>query len=456
MREKRFFVETFGCQMNTADSLEMSRRLVRRGFRPTRLMEKADVVLVNTCTVRDHAEHKALSFLGRLVDWKEEKSGRLIFFAGCAAERLKETLTKRFPQVDWVVGAKSLPAFDRLLDDQIKNNLGFPRVEPTIDWSSEDAPTRNDFSEDWGWFGNNFPSLEDEGPSGFVTVTRGCNFSCAYCIVPAVRGKEIYRPPESVLLEVTDRAERGQREIIFLGQTVNGWNWGGPGPVKRFSDLLRAAADVPGIKRLRFMSPHPFHLSDDLIAVFGDTPSVCPHVHLPVQSGADSVLSRMRRGYTKKIYLKRLDQLRRARPGLSVTTDWIVGYPGETEQEFEETLILAREADFDGAYCFKYSPRAGTASAAVMDDVPEPVKEERHQRLLTLNEEIGRRKTVALVGTCQDVMVESPRGGDGVYNTRTAHNRIMHVLSKTPRNAGDFLSVSVSDVKGKTLHGTAL
>lgn len=432
--------------MNVADGLEMGRRLKARGFSATTDPAEADVFLVNTCTVRQHAEDKALSRLGRLADWRSG-GRRLLVMAGCAAERLGPRLTRRFPQVDLVIGAKSIARFDEILDER---------------WPRAAFDGRREWEEAWGWgTGLDDTALPGEGVAGFVTIMRGCNFSCSYCVVPAVRGREVYRPALSVLDEIAARAARGQWEMTLLGQTVNSYRPAGPNPgpdgrpVADFSDLLRAAAAVPGVGRLRFMSPHPQYIDEKFAALLADAPAVAPHLHLPVQSGSDAVLARMRRNYTREKFLAKARLLRAARPGLSLTTDFIVGFPGESEADFAATASLVAEADIDGAYVFKYSPRPGTASAEGPDDVPDPEKERRHAALQGLLDERTREKLAALVGTEQDILVEAVRadGDRWSWEARTAHNRKMFVRADRPARPGERRRARVTIADGKTLHG---
>lgn len=445
----RFYVETFGCQMNVADSLEMGRRLRARGYRATKNLELADIVLVNSCTVRDHAEHKALSFLGRLADWRKASKNRLLIFAGCAAERLKDRLAHRFPQVDLVAGAKSIGEFDRLLEERL----------PPVSFDG-----KQEWVDAWGWApGLGEMGLPGEGATAFVSIMRGCNYACTYCVVPAVRGRELYRPAASLLAEVVERAAKGQREILLLGQTVNSYRPAGPNPgpegqeIRDFSDLLGMVDAVPDVSRIRFMSPHPFYVDERFAETMGRSRRVAPHIHLPVQSGSDAVLARMRRNYTRGEFVRKVDLLRRHISGLAITTDFIVGFPGETEEDFQATLRLGREADLDGAYTFKYSPRPGTVSAQGADDVPDPVKEERLALLMEETDSRSRKKLAALVGKRQEVLVESVRAeGEGFeLEGRTAHARKMFVKSQQKHGVGELVSVLVERADGKTLHGRA-
>lgn len=438
----KFFVETFGCQMNAADSQEMGRHLLARGFSPTDRAAEADCILVNTCTVRQHAEDKALSYLGRLADWRKADKRRLLVVAGCAAERLGEKLKSRFPQVDLVVGAKSIDRFQDLLEKE------FPHL--AFDAAREERDAWNgDMRID--------ALLPHEKTSAFVTIMRGCNFNCSYCIVPAVRGREIYRPAKSILSEVRQKAALGVKEIMLLGQTVNSYRPDLPNPgaggvdVADFGDLLRAVNAVPGIHRIRFMSPHPHYLNQKFAADMAESKKVCRHMHLPVQSGSDAMLKRMRRNYTRAEYLQRTAMLRRAMPDISITTDFIVGFPGETEEDFKLTLSLAVEAGLDGAFIFKYSPRPGTASADQADDVSQEEKESRHARLSEVTESLSSDKVPSYIGTRAEVLVESIEDGQGVG--RLEKSRKVFFPAAPGTAPGDLVMVDITGATRRSLSG---
>src|SRR5262245_34508346 len=305
----KFYVRTYGCQMNVADSDEMGRHLQARGLVQTEDMDEASVLLVNTCTVRQHAEDRAFSEIGRLKKWKSRQAGRKVVITGCAAERTKEYLENRFPHIDLVVGAKSIEDFGRIVDGLLE---------------------RRDTDEDLEYA---IPAANDK-VSAFVTIMRGCNYSCTYCIVPYVRGRESYHPMEQILSEVRDRVREGAREITLLGQTVNSYHRNGSkGRDTDFADLLEAVAGVDGVDRVRFMSPHPFYMTDRVIETMASVPEVCEAIHLPVQSGSNTVLKKMMRNYTREHYLRLVEKMRAAMPGMTISTDIIVGFPGETDSE---------------------------------------------------------------------------------------------------------------------------
>jgi tRNA-2-methylthio-N6-dimethylallyladenosine synthase len=314
----KFFVRTYGCQMNVADSNEMGRHLKANGLVETQDPDEASVMLVNTCTVRQHAEERAFSEIGRLRKWKARQPGRKIVVTGCAAERTKEYLEGRFPYVDLVVGAKSIEDFEqmthRLLD-------------------------RRETDEDLDYA---VPAVDDK-VSAFVTIMRGCNYSCTYCIVPYVRGREIYHSMDQILGETRDRVREGAREIMLLGQTVNSYKHG----PYRFADLLQADAAVDGVDRVRFISPHPYYMSDRVIETMATVPQICESIHLPVQSGSNTMLKAMARNYTREQYVALIAKMRNVMPGMGLSTDIIVGFPGETEDDFRQTLSMIEELEFD-------------------------------------------------------------------------------------------------------------
>lgn len=373
---KKLFIQTYGCQMNLADSEEMAAHLAARGFELTELLEEADLALVNTCTVRDHAEHRALSLLGRLRRWKREKSGRRIIFAGCAAQRLGEKLKKTFPYLDLISGAKDIDSFSTLLD---KSGL-FPSVPGA---------------------GNN---AAQPGVSGYVTIMRGCDFACSYCIVPSVRGPVHCLPSADILKRAAQKAAEGYPEIVLLGQTVNAWREEG----KTFADLLNEVSALPGVERVRFVSPHPAFITPEFLAAVEHNPKIARHIHLPVQSGSSKVLKEMKRGYTRELFLEKVDALK-AR-GFAVSTDIIVGFPTETPQDFEETLSLVERAGFSAAYCFKYSPRAGTP-AAQMKLWDEKTLEERLDILLNRVRGLAEAAYQRQVGKPVQILMETPDKG---------------------------------------------
>ncbi|MBI4060378.1 MAG: tRNA (N6-isopentenyl adenosine(37)-C2)-methylthiotransferase MiaB [Elusimicrobia bacterium] len=398
----RLHVVSFGCQMSVADGEELASPLKDRGFTAVAEPDAANAIVLNTCTVRQHAEDKALSLIGRLREWKDKDPERVLIVAGCAAERLGPWIQKRFPYVDLVVGAKSIEDYPRIVEEAL--GARFDAL----------AETRQGFDGQGAGAG---PRTGWASPcSAFVTIMRGCNYSCSYCIVPAVRGRELYRPLDTVLAEARAKVALGAKEITLLGQTVNSWHAADGQRQVFFPELLMRMGGIDGLERLRFESPHPHYVTDDMIAAMVGTPAVCGQLHLPIQSGSDRLLKIMRRSYDSAEILDKTARLRRAMPHVEVSTDIIVGFPSETEEDFERTLDLVRRLRPSWSYTFKYSPREGTESAKMADDVPDAAKEERLQRLNALCDELTEEALSARVGRVVEVLDEQGgfgRTGDG-------------------------------------------
>ena len=416
----KYYVRTYGCQMNVADSDEMSRHLKDRGLVPTEDPDQASIYLMNTCTVRQHAEDRAFSEIGRLRRWKSQQPDRKVVITGCAAERTKEFLENRFPHIDLVVGARSIEEFGEIVD-------GLLERRPT-DENLEYA----------------FESLNDKVAT-FVTIMRGCNYSCTYCIVPYVRGRESYRSMGDIVSEVRGRVEEGVKDFTLLGQTVNSYHRDGArGKGTDFADLLEAVAGVDGVERIRFISPHAYYMTEGVIDRMASVPAVCESLHLPVQSGSTPILKSMQRNYTREQYLDLIGKLRRAMPEITISTDLIVGFPGESEDDFGQTLSLVKEARFDWSFVFKYSPRQGTPAAA-MESPPIELIEDRHQECLDLVGDIALDRRAKLVGSSQEVLIEEQNFG------RTRGNHKMHVEGSM--RPGDTVEVRVTRADRATLEG---
>ena len=360
--------------MNEADSEEMFLHLSARGAVRTDKLDEADAVLINTCTVRDHAEHRAISFLGRLSKWKKQNPKRVIIFAGCAAQRLGKQVKKRYPFLDIVSGAKEIEQFAK-----------------TLDTSGLFAPEHQ-------------TAIPATGLSAYVTIMRGCNFNCTYCIVPSVRGPIKCLAAEDILQDATRKAQAGAKEIMLLGQTVNAYQEGNTS----FADLLNRVSEIPGVERVRFTSPHPIYFTPAFLAAIQDNPKIARHLHLPVQSGSSKVLQEMKRGYTREIFLEKVRALQDC--GFNISTDIIVGFPTETEEDFQQTLSLVKEAQFFAAYCFKYSPRQGTP-AAQMPLLSQNILEKRLDILLNQVRDLSQQAYQRQVGTVQEVLMEEPTKG---------------------------------------------
>jgi len=396
----RIYIETYGCQMNVSDSELMLGVLAREGYVRTDDPSIADVMLVNTCAVRDHAEQRVLGRMGELK--RHKRPGDVLGVVGCMAQRLGPTLLERVPQVVLVIG----PDGYRGLPELIARARGGERAAE-VDFQA------------WEHY-EDVPPLRADPFSAFVTVQRGCDYRCTFCIVPMTRGPERSRKLADVVGEVTSLATAGTTEVTLLGQTVNSYHDG----THDFADLLQAVGVVPGIRRVRFTSPYPTDFTPRVLAAMAATPTVCEHVHLPVQSGSSRVLKRMLRRYDRGRFLEVVAALRQALPGMALTTDIIVGFPGETEDEFQETLSLVADVGFDDAFTFKYSAREGTPAVRLKDHVTEEIQSERLGRLIALVRSGAKRKNVGLVGTTHEVLVEGRAKRGRLLQARTRTNKI--------------------------------
>ncbi len=448
----RYAVTTFGCQMNVHDSDRMHAVLSGAGYREVEDRQTADVIVLNTCSVREKAEQKLLSELGRLAKLKRERPELLVVVAGCVAQQEGDKLLKAARSVDLVLGPDNIPELPRLLDELAG---GAPPLTRTV--FDLDAPR--------------FLVAPAAGPvkvSDFVTTMKGCDERCSFCIVPTTRGPERYRPSDEVVGEIATMVERGVREVTLLGQTVNSYRdpSGKLPPAapasedeSEFGALLHAiAARVPGLLRLRYTSPHPRHLVPSLERAHRDLPVLCRHLHLPVQSGSDRVLKRMIRRYDRAEYVRRITSLRAAVPGITLSTDIIVGFPGETEADFEATLSLVEEVGFVGVFGFKYSERPGTPASRLQDDVPEEEKSERLSRLFEVSERLVEQHHASLVGSTQRVLVEgeakrSLEAGP-TFTGRTDRHEIVHLDDPAAAGlVGEVLEVSIARALKHSLVG---
>jgi tRNA-2-methylthio-N6-dimethylallyladenosine synthase len=396
----RIYIETYGCQMNVSDSELMLGVLAREGYVRTDDPALADVMLVNTCAVRDHAEQRVLGRMGELK--RHKRPGDVLGVVGCMAQRLGPTLLERVPQVDLVVGPDGYRGLPELI---ARARAGDRAAEVAF--------------KSWEHY-EDVPPLRADPFSAFVTVQRGCDYRCTFCIVPMTRGPERSRKLADVVGEVVRLAESGTTEVTLLGQTVNSYHDG----AHDFADLLRAVGVVPGIRRVRFTSPYPTDFTPRVLAAMAATPTVCEHVHLPVQSGSSRVLKRMLRRYDRDRFLEVVAALRQAVPGLALSTDIIVGFPGETEDEFQETLSLVAAVGFDDAFTFKYSMREGTPAVRLKDHVGEEVQSERLERLIALVRSGTKRKNVGLVGSTHEVLVEGRAKRGSLLQARTRTNKV--------------------------------
>src|SRR5450759_3049088 len=443
-RPRKVHVKSFGCQMNVYDSNRMADTLAPAGFTETAVASDADLVILNTCHIREKAGDKAYSEIGRMRELKDAAAsqgrGMLIAVAGCMAQAEGEEIIRRAGAVDLVVGSQN---YHRLPDLIARVQAGeqivdteFP-VEDKFDVLS--PPTRE--------------SIHRRGISAFVTVQEGCDKFCTFCVVPYTRGAEVSRPVEKIAAEVKRLAQAGVREVTLIGQNVNAYHGqGADGAPSTLGRLLRRLANVPGIVRLRYMTSHPRDMDDDLIAAHGDLSALMPYVHLPVQSGSDRILAAMNRRHTRKDYLNVIAALRASRADLALSSDFIVGFPGESEDDFRETLTLVEEVGFATAYSFMYSPRAGTPAAEMAGAVAPDVQAERLQRLQAVITRLWRAFTAQSAGTTVEVLLEKPGKLPGQLVGRTPYLQAVQVMA--PRAMiGSLVPVTVTEIGSNTLFG---
>ena len=428
---KRVYIETYGCQMNVADSELMFGLLAREGYVRTEQPADADVMLVNTCAVRDNAEQRVIGRVGELQRYKRD--GGVLGVVGCMAQRLGPALLEQVPRVDLVVGPDAYRNLGQL--------IGIAEAGQRV--------TDTEFRS-WEHY-EDVPPVRQKGPTAFITVQRGCDYRCTFCIVPHTRGPERSRRLADVVREVQQMAEQGTSEVTLLGQTVNSYHDG----EHDFADLLRAVGLVDGIRRVRFTSPYPTDFTPRVVEAMAETDAVCEHVHLPVQSGSNAVLKRMLRRYTRERYLEVVAALRAAIPGITFSTDIIVGFPGETEAQFQETLSLVTDADFDDAYTFKYSVRDGTPAVRLHDHVADHVGSERLARLIEIVRRNARRKSLARVGEVHEVLVERRAKRGELMLARTRGNHLV-LVDLAAESAGEYHRVRLTGTTGSTFTGAVV
>jgi tRNA-2-methylthio-N6-dimethylallyladenosine synthase len=427
------YIETYGCQMNVSDSELMLGRLAEHGYRAVEAPGDADVILVNTCAIRDHAEQRVLGRLGELK--RHMRRDTVLGVTGCMAQRLGPRLLDRARHVDLVVGPDGYRALPALIE-------GARRGERV-------AAVEFDLEEHY----EDFRPRRFDGVKAWIPVQRGCDYKCTYCIVPMTRGPERSRTLHDVVREAQEIAAEGISEITLLGQTVNSYRDG----EHDFGDLLRAVGAVTGVRRLRFTSPHPNDFSDRVIEAMAETPAVCEHVHLPMQSGSSRVLRRMLRRYSREEYMRCAERLRSAIPGLALTTDIIVGFPGESEEDFEETLSAVREMRFEDAFTFKFSPREGTPATRLpaSDMIPDEVAGERLDRLIEVVRDIAREHNLGLLGTRHEVLIEKVSRRGTLLQGRTRHHRTVLVPGDESM-IGRYFVVELTGTTGSTFTGAIL
>jgi tRNA-2-methylthio-N6-dimethylallyladenosine synthase len=427
---KRYFIETFGCQMNVNDSEKVAGLLQAEGYRPADAAHEADVVFVNTCAVREKASEKLYHALGRLKALKRERPDLQIGVGGCVAQLQGRAILDRAPQVDVLVGTHTVARVPELLRQAVS---GAPAVDLDRKADSFTIP----------------PDTVAHGSSvrAYVTVMEGCNHVCSFCVVPRTRGPEVCRHPDEIVAEVASLVRRGYPEVMLLGQTVNAYRNEGTG----FADLLARVHDVHGLRRLRFTTSHPEHVHEAMADAFRDLPRLCPYLHLPVQSGSDAILTAMRRGYTRAQYLDTVSLLRDRRPDLALSSDIIVGYPGETEEDFAATVSLVGEVGFDALFVFMYSPRPGTTALRLGDPVPDEEKRRRFHLLNGQQQRAQRARNAARVGTFEEVLVDAAAEGSRLAG-RTPHFRIVH-FEGPPELMGRAVEVEIMEAGPNSLLG---
>jgi tRNA-2-methylthio-N6-dimethylallyladenosine synthase len=433
----KFFLRTFGCQMNEYDSAKIAGVLAAaEGLAPAGQAADADVIVFNTCSVREKAQEKVFADLGRVKHLKAANPRLMIAVGGCVASQEGAGIVARAPYVDVVFGPQTLHRLPELLAR--RRASGKPQVDVSF-------PSIEKF--------DHLPPARVEGASAFVSIMEGCSKYCSFCVVPYTRGEEVSRPFADVLTEVAGLAAQGVKEVTLLGQNVNAWRGEIASAPGDFAELLRYVAEIDGIGRIRYTTSHPREFTQRLVDTHAELGALAPQVHLPVQSGADRILAAMKRGYTSLEYRSIARRLGKARPGLSLSSDFIVGFPGETEADFAATLQLARELAFDGSYSFLYSPRPGTPAAALPDPVPLEEKQERLQRLQALLEAQARAASDAMVGGTERVLVEGlSRKNAAELAGRTANNRVVNFAGDASLR-GQFVDVRITAALAHTLRG---
>ncbi|MEN6438086.1 MAG: tRNA (N6-isopentenyl adenosine(37)-C2)-methylthiotransferase MiaB [Syntrophobacter sp.] len=433
------YIRTFGCQMNEYDSLRVRRLLAPLGYVPVDDMENADLIFLNTCSVREKAEQKVLSFIGALRRLKNRKPGLKIIVGGCVAQQLGGRLLDRFDHLDAVLGTRGIGSVAQLLEkvESGARAAWLPREESTGSCEQGDEV------------------FEPGSLTAPVTVMQGCNNFCTYCIVPYVRGRERSRPPEDILREIGLLVESGVREVLLLGQNVNSYGRGLPEKID-FAGLIRRVAAETGIPRIRFTTSHPKDLTEELMRCFADVDSLCKHLHLPVQSGSDRILTLMNRGYTACDYVKKVERLRALCPEVALTSDVIVGFPGETEDDFNQTMDLLESIQFDNLFSFRYSDRANAAAVSFPDKVEPSTGLRRLIELQGYQAGITLKKNLAEVGRVREVLVEGPsKASNGQMTGRTTHNRIVN-FDGISESSGHVLKIKITGAYSHSLGGDVL
>ncbi|HET6465156.1 MAG TPA: tRNA (N6-isopentenyl adenosine(37)-C2)-methylthiotransferase MiaB [Nitrospiria bacterium] len=434
MTAKRLYIKTFGCQMNVHDSERISGLLRNEGYRLTEKPEEADMIIVNTCSIREKSEQKGYSDLGRFAQLKRDKPGLVLGMAGCVAQQEGEDVLRRFKGLDLVFGSSNIANVPRMIQTITLKS------QPVVMVQEPPGPPQTT------------PAVRKDRVRAWVSIMEGCDRHCAFCVVPTTRGRERSRPSAEIVHEVTHLAEAGYKEITLLGQTVNSYGKSLEEGVD-FADLLAMLNGVDGIERIRFESPHPCDMTPKLIETMAELSKVCEYLHLPMQSGSDTVLERMGRGYTLDQYRRIVARMRQLVPDMAFSTDIIIGFPGETEDDFQETLDAVSEFEFDNVFYFNYSRRPNTPAERFEGQVPEEVKAARFERLSTLEKSLARRKNHALIDTVQEVLVEGRSKRDRVkFTGRTRSNKLVH-FGDANEEIGRLLNVRISSAGSTCLEG---
>ena len=437
---KKVYIQTHGCQMNEYDSAKMLELLGEKSnFQTTENEAEADLLVLNTCSIREKAQERVFHQVGRWKSLKEKNPNLKIAIGGCVASQEGEAISKRAPAVDIVFGPQTLHKLPDLyeessLDGKRKLDISFPKIEKF----------------------DHFPEPHADGPSAFVSIMEGCNKYCSFCVVPHTRGHEVSRPFEDILEEVSSLANQGVREINFLGQNVNNFKGEKDGEKSSLAELIKDSANIENIERLRFTTSHPFEFKDDLVDLYKEMPELVSHVHLPVQSGSDRILKLMRRRYNRDSYLKLVDRIRNNRPEISFSSDFIVGFPGETQEDFQNTLDIIDEVKFDESFSFIYSPRPNTPAAKMEDDVSPLEKKERlnilQEKLNNYSSQISRK----MVGTNEKCLVmDISKRNPGEFQARTENNRVVN-FSSAKNMIGKFIDLDIVEAKPNSLRGLYL
>lgn len=431
---KSIHIKTFGCQMNVYDSERMQSLLLNSGYRFESELKNADVIILNTCSIRDKSEHKVLSLLGQLKPIKDKAPHKILGVSGCVGQRLGRSLLQRVPHLDLVLGPDGVDRVISLVDKVARTG------ERIVDAKFDEL--KRTYSQ---------PAVVHRAkPSEFLTIMKGCDHFCTYCIVPFVRGRETSRPIAEIIEDVKKYVALGTKEVVFLGQNINTY---GKGTAERLSHLVEQANAVAGLERIRYVTSHPRDLGEDLIGQFGKVEKLCPALHLPFQSGSNAVLKRMSRLYTKEEYLGKVDLLREACPTISLSTDVIIGFPGETDSDFEETLEVLEKVKFSLTYLFKYSPRPGTRAFGHGEEIAEEVKEERFRMAHRLTNKIILEENETYVGKVTPVLVESIDKKGRHFFGRNPEGKIVHVHNANETCIGRIIPIEITEASSSNLRG---